>query len=72
MCPGEIEFYADDIETNCPICGSDHLEPDTAGVGEDIEIVGVTCLGCFTTFGYRSDSDDEDDDDTVDDDDIPW
>ena len=72
MC-GEIEFYADDIETTCPICGSNQLEPDTTGTGEDVEFVGVTCLGCFTTFGYRADSDsDSDDSDTVDDDEIPW
>lgn len=70
MC-GEIEFYADDIETTCPICGSNQLEPDATGTGEDVEIVGVTCLGCFTTFSFRAHSD-SDDSDTVDDDEIPW
>lgn len=71
MCGGEIEFYADDIETNCPVCGSNKLVPDATGTGVDIEIVGITCLNCYTSFGYRAACEDENRD-TVDDDDIPW
>ena len=71
MC-GEIEFYADDIETTCPICGKSDFAYDAGGIGEDIGVYGIVCTACNTVFPYRSASNEPINTDTVDDDDIPW
>jgi hypothetical protein len=56
---GEIEFYADDIDNTCPLCGSDMLEMEWSGTGLDAEPTGITCLNCLTTFIYRTSDDDD-------------
>lgn len=58
----ELEFYADDIEHTCPVCGSTNLVEDFSGSDSDAVSVSITCLDCFATFYYRP----------KDDDDIPW
>ena len=73
MC-GEIEFYADDIEATCPVCGKSDFTYDAGGIGEDIMVYGIVCTACNTVFPYRSASNEpiNTEIDTVDDDDIPW